>query len=51
MSSMNYPNMTPVSFEQDSGANAMPIFRAAAMITGGSALLWALIVYAVWQII
>jgi hypothetical protein len=48
---MDYPNITPVSFERDADTHALPVFRAAAIITGGSALVWALIVYAVWQAI
>ena len=48
---MQYPNVTPVPFDQDVNGRAYSLLRAALVIGGGSALLWGLIVYAVWQIV
>ena len=51
MNMMHYPDITPVAFEQNSDTRVYSMLRAALIIVGGSALLWALVVYAVWQVV
>ncbi len=48
---MDYPNQPPVGCDEYPNGQDGSLFRAAFVIGGGSALLWTLIVYAVWQLI
>lgn len=51
MSYMDYPNQTPVSYDEYQSVESRSWLRAAFVIGGGSALLWSLILYAVWRLI
>jgi len=51
MSYMDYPNQTSVSYDDYRSDQVKSWLRATFVIGGGSALLWSLIIYAVWRLI
>ena len=48
---MSYMDQSPVGCDELHNDHAGSWLRAAFIIGGGSALLWSLIIYAIWQLI
>lgn len=50
MRAMDYPNVAPAPFGRREGGDTATWLPAAVVVGGGSALLWCLILYALWQL-